>query len=294
MLSTPAHLRRIASTIAVASSLATVALARPSDGVDGPAPAATERAAFSETIPGTVVTFDMVPVAGGEVTIGDETVTVAPFWIGRTEVRWDAYDIYVFGLDAPGGTEGDADAVARPSKPYIAMDRGFGHAGYPAISMSYHGAQRYCAWLSQRTGRRYRLPTEAEWRLACGPTDGTAALDERAWLFENANYSTHPVASKAPNALGLHDMLGNAAEWCTGRDGRPVTMGGNYRTKASELESALRVPPTPAWNASDPQLPKSVWWLADAGFVGFRVVCEDGPSANGDDGGDGAAAGPSR
>ena len=70
-------------------------------------------------------------------------------------------------------------------------------------------------------------------------------------------------------------MSGNAAEWCHGPEG-PVTRGGCYRDRREAVGCAARVPPVPAWNASDPQLPKSEWWLADGGFVGFRVVCETG------------------
>src|SRR5947209_6305302 len=96
---------------------------------------------------------------------------VAPFWIGKTEVTWDEYDVWVYRLDvaaaaaAPGGGD-SADATARPSRPYGAPDRGFGHHGYPALAMTYTAAQGYCAWLSARTGRHYGLPTDAQWTRA--------------------------------------------------------------------------------------------------------------------------------
>ena len=69
-------------------------------------------------------------------------------------------------------------------------------------------------------------------------------------------------------------MWGNAAEWVTGDGGRPLVVGGSYRDAADRAGCAAAVTPSDAWNASDPQMPKSVWWLADGGFVGFRVVCE--------------------
>lgn len=228
----------------------------------GPAPAPS---AFTQQVPGATATMRMVGVPGGPET--------GPFWIGVTEVTWDLYDVFVYRLDEPPNAPDGADAVARPSKPYISMDRGFGHAGYPAISMSSRAAEAFCAWLSERTGRRYRLPTEREWRHVCSlgareRTDYPAI----AWCRENAGGTTHPVASKGPDALGLYDLLGNAAEWCVGDDGRHVVTGGSYRDRAARLGCDARLEPTPDWNASDPQLPKSVWWLADAGFVGFRVV----------------------
>ena len=222
---------------------------------------------FNQPVHGSTQSMLMVGVAPG--------IETAPFWIGATEVPWDLYDVFVYRLDEPAGGATGADAVARPSKPYISMDRGFGHTGYPAISMSFRGAEAFCAWLSERTGRRYRLPTEREWRHVCSQ----AALERddlksSAWCRENSGGRTHPVGSKTPDAAGLHDLFGNAAEWCVGEDGRPVVLGGHYRDPAARLGCDMRLEPTSDWNDSDPQLPKSVWWLADAGFVGFRVVCE--------------------
>ena len=165
--------------------------------------------------------------------------------------------------------------MARPSKPYISMDRGFGHNGHPAISMSHKGAEAFCRWLSEKTGRRYRLPTAAEWRHACasgGVSPETAA--EHAWMRGNARGRTHAVASAKPDALGACDMWGNAAEWVAGDDGKPLVLGGSYRDAAERCGCAAAVTPSDDWNASDPQMPKSSWWLADGGFVGFRVVCE--------------------
>ena len=228
-------------------------------------------AQFTETISGTAVAFDMMPV------LGDVDLEIDPFWIGRTEITWDAYDVFLYGLDVTDDEPDDdnPDAITRPSKPYISMDRGFGHAGYPVISVSSRGAAAFCTWLSLKTGRRYRLPTEDEWRHACerGRIDA-AEVDRHAWYRGNADFMTHAVATKSPGRRGLHDMYGNASEWCIGADGEPVTLGGCFRDDLDGLGCAARVPPTAAWNQSDPQIPRSIWWLADAGFIGFRVVCE--------------------
>ncbi|MFG0284468.1 MAG: formylglycine-generating enzyme family protein [Phycisphaerales bacterium JB039] len=153
---------------------------------------------YTETISGTTVSFEMLPIPAGTVEIEDpetgETrqVEVGPFWMARTETTWDMYDVFVYELDtahdeqaggedaaadqpADGATENGADpgasgidAVSRPSKPYIPPDRGFGHAGYPAISLTRKGAESFCEWLSLKTGRRYRLPTPEEWIHAAG------------------------------------------------------------------------------------------------------------------------------
>jgi formylglycine-generating enzyme required for sulfatase activity len=95
-----------------------------------------------------------------------------------------------------------------------------------------------------------------------------------AWFGDDADDKTHQVASKKAGALGIFDMAGNAAEWVTSGEGKPLTCGGSYKDDADKVGCEARMPPNSAWNASDPQLPKSKWWMADCTFVGFRVVCE--------------------
>jgi len=240
--------------------------------------------AHPETIPGTSVAFEMVSIPAGLITDpGAQPVRVAPFRIGRTEVTWEMYDVFLYALDVPHG-EADplADAVTRPSKPYMPPDRGYGHAGYPAISMTYEGARAFCRWLSLKTGRTYRLPMEDEWRLAAGAPPaqsekGADTLDRIAWSAHNAGLTTHPVGRKAPSARGLFDMYGNVAEWCVGRDGEPIVKGGSFRDDPDRLGPMTRVRQSPDWNISDPQIPKSRWWLADCDFVGFRLVEQPDP-----------------
>lgn len=242
-----------------------------------PAAALAARApqAFTDRVPTSTATFTMRPVPAGD--------GATPFWIGETEMTWDAYDVFMLRLDlSPDertGPKGDPgpDAVTRPTLPYTPPDRGWGHDGFPAIGVTAFAAQRYCEWLSDRTGRRYRLPTVAEWRHACrlGAADGRG---DQAWSAGNAHEQTHAVATRSRDALGLHDLLGNVAEWCIDdATGKPVACGGSFRTDAADLTCDLVEPQSPEWNQSDPSFPKSKWWLADAPFVGFRVVC-DGPA----------------
>ena len=155
---------------------------------------------FTESIEGTTVSFDMVPV--NKISPNPDSkyrLKTSPFWIAKTEVTWDLYDLFTYGLDRTG-TEGDpeVDAVTRPSKPYISMDRGFGRSGYPVISVSFHGARTFCQWLSEKTGKNYRLPTESEWKLVCESAGGKALTNpaQHAWYEENADYQTHEVATK--------------------------------------------------------------------------------------------------
>ena len=236
------------------------------------AAASSPRSTHTETIPGSLVTFELVSIP--------PSGSLAPFWIGKTEVTWQEYGIWAFALAEDADDDDDADAESSPSEPYLPPDRGWGHQGYPAIGMTHHAAQMYCQWLSAKTGGKYRLPTPAEWEHACRagaiePAKLTRArLGASAWFAANADDKTHPVAKKQPNAWGLHDMLGNAAEWCAGAEGKSIACGGSFRDRRTQVHCGARLAQTDAWSATDPMIPKSIWWLSDASFVGFRLVRE--------------------
>ncbi len=230
---------------------------------------------IKQEIPGAAYSFELRLVPG------KADGSIKPFYMGVTEVTWEAADTYIYRLDEERGVPvpGGADAVTRPTKPYLPPDRGFGHEGYAAISLGFANAKEFCVWLSAHSGKKYRLATEAEWEWACTaggkemevPMD---ALDGVAWYAANSNEMPHPVATKKANGLGLHDMLGNVQEWCVAADGKGVTKGGSYRDGAERMRAGHREVSDRAWNASDPQVPKSKWWLSDGPFVGFRVVRE--------------------
>jgi formylglycine-generating enzyme required for sulfatase activity len=230
---------------------------------------------FTETIPGTLVKFEMVPVPGGSIEIDGATVNVEPFLIERTETTWDMYDVFALGLDSPRDTAG-ADATTRPSQPYGAPDYNWGHAGFPVMSVTRNAAEQFCKWLSTKTGKRYRLPTEAEWvraaELAAGSTGTPASREPMTWHRGNSKGTTHAVGKRTPDALGLSDLFGNVAEWVMTKDDQMVTRGGSFRDRLEETGPAARAPYDASWQERDPQLPKSRWWLSDGPFVGFRVV----------------------
>ncbi len=95
----------------------------------------------------------------------------------------------------------------------------------PAVNVSWHDARDFCHRLSERDGRTYRLPTEAQWEYACRAGseslfyfgDELQLLVEHAWFRGNADWDAHPVAQKKPNPWGLYDMAGNVHEWCLDR-----------------------------------------------------------------------------
>jgi len=151
-------------------------------------------------------------------------------------------------------------SFAHPKHAAIMLDR----QGYPAISMSAKAAEAFCAWLSSVTNRTYEIPTISQWNIA-------NVGDGGAWHRWNSDKTTHPIATTTPNSLGLYDMRGNVGEWVQTNEG-PRVIGGSFRTPAEELGHSSVLIPKKEWNQTDPQLPRSPWWLADADFVGLRLM----------------------
>ncbi|MEZ5354056.1 MAG: SUMF1/EgtB/PvdO family nonheme iron enzyme [Bryobacteraceae bacterium] len=261
---------------------------------------------YKQTIPETTVSYEMLAIPGGEFTMGtpdtergrgkDEgplhKVKLEPFWMGKFEVTWDEYRLFMFPKDA---TDTLVDAVSRPTRPYVEMSFGMGIDGYPAISMTHHAASKYAQWLSARTGHFYRLPTEAEWEYACRAGTETAysfgddasQLGDYAWFTGNSPDKYQQVGKKKPNPWGLHDMHGNVLEWTLDqyrpaygtedwvRSTKPyphVARGGSWADAAESCRCGARRASDPSWKMQDPQLPKSIWYHTDAQWLGFRLV----------------------
>lgn len=270
---------------------------------------------YTTTIPGTTVDFKMVTVPAGNFMMGNnekdpqhkpdespqQKVTITAFWMCEHEVTFDEFEL--FYEDQSLSVNSDVDAVTRPTPQYIDFSLGMGkQGGFPVNSLSQHSAMMYCKWLYKKTGKFYRLPTEAEWEYACraGTSstyyfgDDSTQLAQYAWYKTNSENKFKKVMQKKPNAWGLYDMLGNVSEWVLDQYDEnyfttiganatnplippasryPKTIrGGGFDEQAGMLRCAARNKSLALWNRRDPQIPKSKWWLTDAGNVGFRIV----------------------
>ena len=165
------------------------------------------------------VSFEMVRVEGGTFTMGatseqgvdawkDEKpshqVTLSSYMIGKTEV-----------------TQALWQAVMGSNPSY------FKGSNLPVEQVSWEDCQTFIRKLNAITGKNFRLPTEAEWEFAARGGNksrgfkysGSNTIDDVAWYDDNSADKTHPVATKAPNELGIYDMTGNVWEWCSDRYG---------------------------------------------------------------------------
>ncbi|AFL85779.1 hypothetical protein Belba_3269 [Belliella baltica DSM 15883] len=273
---------------------------------------------YKQEIPNTNLSFEMVPIPAGEFLMGtsmeeighdgDESpqrrVSIDAFWMGAHEVTWDVFELFLDkdfekAISTKPITQ-QVDGLSRPSTPYLDMTFGMGKENKPAIAMTQYGAIQFCKWLYLKTGKFYRLPTEAEWEYAARAGSNTAyffgdkkeSLSEYAVYDSNSKGQTMPVGSKKPNPWGLYDILGNVMEWTydhyspyrtsqntiknpveTSEALYPkVLRGGHYESSESELRSGKRFASDPIWKQLDPQIPKSQWWFPEAPFVGLRLV----------------------
>ncbi len=236
---------------------------------------------YREQLPNGVV-LEMVAIPAGSFLMGSpdgegsdnerpqHQVKVPGFYMGKypvTNAQWKV----VMGTD--------------PSSEYNAN---FGGSNQPVINVSWNDAQKFCQKLSSLSGRKYRLPTEAEWEYACRAEsqklysfgNNANQLKEYAWYSEKSNSQTQLVGKKKANGFGIYDMHGNVWEWCEDEwhgnyNGAPsdgsawvnknenrsqgrLLRGGSWGNYAYLCRSACRV----RYDADDRYY-----------YIGFRVVC---------------------
>jgi eukaryotic-like serine/threonine-protein kinase len=158
-----------------------------------------------------------------------------PYFLGRTEVTIEQFRKFVeetnYVTDAEKATHDQAGGFGWQEGRGWHTKRGYTWKNlgdfpvlpnHPVVNVSWPDAKEFCDWLSQRSDRRYRLPSEAEWEYACrGGNNGRWCFgdDEELLLFfayyaKDGNQGARPVAKGRPNPFGLFDMHGNLMEWC--------------------------------------------------------------------------------
>jgi len=219
---------------------------------------------FTEQIPRSSVSFRMIAIPGGKFKMGspdnepfrkaDEgpvrEVEISQFYMSELEVTWDEYLAFYTQTASQGKTSdtketkakklSDVDAVSGATPPYGEPDKGWGLGQRPAISFTFHAATTYCKWLSMVTGKKYRLPTEAEWEYACRAgtetpyffagdpskfqkkgrkgkivVKDTSVINSYVIYSANSFSKTETPDLVKANPFGLKNMSGNVAEFCS-------------------------------------------------------------------------------
>jgi formylglycine-generating enzyme required for sulfatase activity len=283
---------------------------------------------FTEHVPGTPVAMAMRAIPAGTLRMGSpddeplraenegpvKEVTVDRVFMAETEVTWATYWAFLSETMSEGrippeqvmahNADPNVDAISGPTPPFGNPEQGWGGDERPAITMTHYSAEIFCRGLSKKTGRTYRLPTEAEWEWAArGGTDtpyffpgspgkysskglwnsvfgaDTTVISSHVIYDRNSDGRTGEPSRVKPNPYGLRNMTGNVWEYTAdryeGSDTEWVIRGGAYSDDASGVRSAVRGSTEhDAWLRTDPQQPKSIWWYSDIKAIGFRVVME--------------------
>jgi len=289
---------------------------------------------YTETVTpvsGGKLTFDMVLIPGGEFLMGSSDkevgrkdnegprhkVRLEPFYLCTTETTYELFWIYYEETvqrdrDKARKKVVDVDAITGPTPIYGDPTMNMGGGTKPAIGLTWLNADMFCRWLSKKTGKKYRLPTEAEWEYAARAGTDTAyffgndpkQISAYCWFEDNSEQVTQEVAQKKPNPWGLYDMLGNVLEWVQDfynptayaatakkspalnpkgpKEGKVhVARGGSWESPTEDLRCASRAFEEDFWRFQDPQDPKSKWWFPQMGFIGFRIARSIEPTKSG-------------
>lgn len=224
------------------------------------------------------INAEMVFVKGGTFTMGctaeqsdcwenekiTHSVTLNNFYIGKYEITVKQFGRFISESGYKTNADKNGWSFIQNGEDWLKKDsanwecgvtgarRDSGESDHPVIHISWNDAKTFCIWLSQKTGMKYRLPTEAEWEYAARGGDkaasepaymysGTDKPGNAGWFIDNSGNNTHAVGGKPPNILGLYDMSGNVWEWCNdwfeNYKSPPQT---NPKGPASGKEKALR------------------------------------------------------
>jgi formylglycine-generating enzyme required for sulfatase activity/nitrate/TMAO reductase-like tetraheme cytochrome c subunit len=219
---------------------------------------------FTEYVPATSISFDMKAIPGGSFMMGSpdreplrqaqegpqRQVSISPFFMAEIETTWDMFWAFYAETFAEGRTTEEetrenntmegitADAITGPTPPFGVPDQGWGGGMRPVVTITHYTAEVFCQWLSLKTGKTYRLPTEAEWEYAArGGTETpyffagnpksfsakgflrgifapkTEPIGQYVVYALNSDGKTQEPSFVEPNPFGLKNMLGNALEY---------------------------------------------------------------------------------
>ena len=214
---------------------------------------------------------NMIYVEGGTFTMGvkdsgrngwdPHTVTVSSFFIGSKEITQKEWFKVMGDVANPSRWSGD---------------------DLPITNVSHEAVMEFISKLNEITGREYSLPTEAQWEYTARggnrqlPTDysGSTLLDEVGWYEPNGSKRTHDAGTRKPNSLGIYDMSGNVAEWCSDWfEQYPTAAQTDPKGPAAGMFKVVR---GGAWNS--PEQECRVYWrdrakpIVGKQNLGFRLV----------------------
>ncbi len=190
----------------------------------------------------------------GDASPSRKVTLTQPFYLGKFEVTQEQWEKIMGG---------------NPSH--------FKGAKRPVESVSWNACQEFLAKLQERTGRKFALPTEAQWEFACraGTTtrwsfgDLDSRIGDYAWFGDDSGRTTHAVGKKQPNAWGLYDMHGNVAEWCA-----------DWYAKYSHARSDATDPSGPSAGGS--RILRGGAWGDDSGYLRSTYRNCNGPDGAND------------
>ncbi len=224
--------------------------------------------------------LEMVEIPEGQFQMGDlsgegqhdespvHEVTVSSFWLSKHEITFAQYDLFSANKDKPD-------------------DSGWGRGNRPVTNVTWDNAQEYAKWLSEKTGAKFRLPSEAEWEYAARAGSKTKYSWGNTISCGNADYNygecsawgTSPVGLFKPNGFGLYDMSGNAWEWvndCYHNNYDKAPLDGSAWVTGSCYSHVLR---GGSWNNLPDRLTVSYRAQNSSNYhysnTGFRLVRED-------------------
>jgi hypothetical protein len=269
---------RILITLPIVLAVAAGVAAQTSRPVAESAPSSRPAAKdFRFVVPGSTWELKMVAVPPSSFG-GNE------LWCASTEIPWDAYDPFVYLLDVGEGERPRRRDAAEQA--LRAPGSGAGSCRIPVISVSHRGASAFAAWLSLRTGGTFRLPTESEFETLARAGSGRFALRadgvDRRLRVDGIELDRCAATGRDDETAERVGPLRSSRQRAgvvrhARQEGRDEGRRLQRPTRRTPPSTSVR-PYERSWQSTNPNIPKSTWWLSDAPTVGFRVVCTSMPT----------------